>query len=103
MRQRGLHRPALAVALGEVGDTEDRCIEQRRHEGHLTAPEPRRDDVVAHLSEYSRIWQGRPGLPGKPRGTGLRFQPHDKLVMDASRVEPAGSWHAFDGRRPPHT
>jgi hypothetical protein len=23
--------------------------------------------------------------------------------MDASRCEPAGSWHAFDGRRPPYT
>jgi len=23
--------------------------------------------------------------------------------MAAARVEPAGSWHALDGRRPPHT
>jgi hypothetical protein len=23
--------------------------------------------------------------------------------MDAKRCEPAGPWHAFDGRRPPHT
>jgi hypothetical protein len=22
--------------------------------------------------------------------------------MDAERFEPAGPWHAFDGRRPPH-
>jgi hypothetical protein len=22
--------------------------------------------------------------------------------MDAERCEPAGPWHAFDGRRPPH-
>jgi hypothetical protein len=103
LRLADFHLPALAVELGEVGDTVDLCLEPRRHEGHLMAPEPRRADVVAHLSEYQRIWQGRQGLPGKPRGTGLRFQPHDKLVMDASRFEPAGSWHAFDGRRPPHT
>ena len=23
--------------------------------------------------------------------------------MDTERFEPAGSWHAFDGRRPPYT
>jgi hypothetical protein len=101
--QRGFNLPALAVELGEVGHTVELCVEECGHEGDLAGPKPRRADMVAHLSEYSRIWQCRLGLPGKPRGTGRRFQPHDQSVMDASRCEPAGSWHAFAGRRPPYT
>ena len=94
--------PALAVQLGEVGHTVDVCVEERGHQGDLAGPEAWRADLIAHLSEHERLWQGRQRLPGEPRGTGLGFQPGHELVMDAERFEPAGPWHAFDGRCPPH-
>jgi hypothetical protein len=48
--------PALAVQLGQLSDRVDRRIEPRRHERHLAGLEPTRAEVIAHLSEYSRIW-----------------------------------------------
>src|SRR4029434_644663 len=101
--QRRLHLPALAVEFSEVDNTVDCWVEQRRDQSDLTGPEARRADAIPDLSEHQGLWQGRQGLPGEPRGAGLRLQPRDQLVMDAERCEPAGSWHAFDGRRPPHT
>lgn len=95
-------RPTLAVQRGEVGHTGDSRVEERGHQGDLAAAEAWAADVVAHLSEHYRLWQGRQRFPGEPRGTGLRFQPGDELVMDTERCEPAGPWHAFDGRRAPH-
>jgi hypothetical protein len=83
IRQRGLDRPAPAGEFGEVSHTVDLRIEQRGHEGNLTGPEARCADTISDLSEYQGRWQGCQGLTGEPRGTGLRFQPRDELVMDA--------------------
>jgi hypothetical protein len=66
LRQRGLHLPALAVELGEVGDTVDCGIDQRGDQGDLAGPEARRADRVPHLSEHQGPWQGRQRLLGKP-------------------------------------
>ena len=89
VRQRGLDRPTLAVQCGEVGHPGDCRVEERGHQGDLAGSEAGAADVVAHLSEHSRLWQGRHRFPGEPRGTGLGFQPGDELVIAAARVEPA--------------
>jgi hypothetical protein len=78
-------------------------VEERRHQGDLAGPEAWAAAVVAHLSELQRLWQRRQGLPGEPRGAGRRLPPRHQLVLDAKRCVPAGSWHTFDGRRPPPT
>ena len=54
-----LDLPALAVQRGEVGDTGDRCIEECRDQRHLAGPKARRVEVIAPLSEHSRVGQGR--------------------------------------------
>jgi site-specific DNA recombinase len=51
LRLAHLDLPAPPVQLGEVVDTIDRRLEQRRDEGHLTGPKARRADLVAHLTE----------------------------------------------------
>jgi len=66
VRQRGFDLPAQAVQLGEVGNTVDLCIEQCGDESNLTGPEPRRAEVVAHLSEHQCLWQGGQCLSGEP-------------------------------------
>src|SRR5947199_247202 len=50
-RQCGVDLPALAVPHSEVGNTGTLCVEERGHQGDLAAPEARRADMVAHLSE----------------------------------------------------
>jgi len=49
--ERGFDLPAPPVPRGEVVDTIDRRIEQRRDEGHLTGPKAWRAALVAHLTE----------------------------------------------------
>jgi hypothetical protein len=83
LRLAHLHLPAPAVQRSEVGHTVDRRIEQHSDQGDLAGPEARRADAIPHLSEDQGRWQGRQGLPGEPRGTGLRFQPGHEWVVDA--------------------
>jgi hypothetical protein len=78
-------------------------VEERGHQGDPVGPETWAVDVVAHLSDHSRLWQSRQRFPGEPRGTSLGFQPGHELVLDAERFEPAGPWHASDDRRPRQT
>jgi hypothetical protein len=103
VRQRGLDLPTLAVPFGEVGPTVDVRVEARGHQRELAGAEAWAADVVAHVSEHQGLGQGRSGLPGEPCGTGRRLQPRHQLVIAAERFEPAGPWHAVDGRCPPPT
>jgi hypothetical protein len=66
VRQRGSHLPMLALELGEVGYTVDLRIEQCSDESNPTGPAPRHAEVVAHLSEHQRLWQGSQCLSGEP-------------------------------------
>jgi hypothetical protein len=102
-RASGRDLPASAGPLGKVGHRVDLCSTQRRHQGHWAGAEPRRPEVVPHLPEPERLWEGRDGLPGEPGWPGLRCQPRHQWVVNASGFEPPGPWEALDGRRPPHT
>src|SRR5262245_60646573 len=101
LRQRGFDLPTLARPRGEVDDPVDLWVKPCRDQGDLTGPEARRAGTVAHRSARYGLWQGRQAFPGEPRGTSLGFQPGHEWVIDAEGCEPAGSWHACDGSRPP--
>ena len=77
--------------------------EPRGDRGDGPGPDAWRAEAGAHLSGASSLWQGRQGLPGAPRGRGLRVHPAHPWGLGPERWEPAQSWAAFDRQRPPHT